>query len=207
MSQVASLPSSADPAPELLSRAVRALAIDGAPAQCLWALTQAAIAPGHTSASASASVSEGSPQSALPGVPADVREVVFEACSEALGSCLEALTPMGGLPPPGGGVYEAVALKNLQSLVKCLSSSTPQGGGEQGDIPLGDLRDMAWQMLQDVVDGLDPSAYSRPSVVQVMDVMAAISTQQVGTRLRPAMMLIVSHVGCSIFCAQIIYFV
>jgi hypothetical protein len=66
---------------------------------------------------------------------------------------------------------------------------------------------MAWQMLQDVVDGLDPSAYSRPSVVQVMDVMAAISTQQVGTRLRPAMMLIVSHVGCSIFCAQIIYFV
>ena len=95
----------------------------------------------------------------------------------ALGSCLQVVLSQAGGQQAGSD--EEQALGHFDGIIKCLSSSQDGNMPNADSCPLGDLRDSAWQLMQDSIDKLDPSAYSRASVAHVMDVMAALGPQQV----------------------------
>ena len=100
----------------------------------------------------------------------------MEALTEALGACLSSLVT--GSSEAG----EAKALEHLQGVVQCLSAQggdDVMGHDEEVELLITVLRDTAWQLLQEGVDRLDPTAYSRGSVVQLLGLMGAVTSQQV----------------------------
>ena len=183
----------------------------GCSARSLLDMTSASIAPGPVQI-ASAPAPEGDAAAPspphLPGLPVDASEVVAEALAELLSDCLPKLLPKGGDSDsptgPGGaepeGPEAAHALQQLRGVMRCLSATatSPEGNNstnaeEEAEMVVGLLRDTAWSLLQDGVDRLGPAAYSRAAVVEVLDMMGGVASQQV--RAAPACACVRGGVG------------
>ena len=157
--------------PELLTDTLATLMCNGVSISSLAAITSSAIAAGPVISPRGTTDREDGVGSLpiLTGVPADMSDALMEALSEALGVCLSRL-----LDPNGG--QEKESLEFLHGIVRSLAS---EGGLSFDEDLLGLLRDTSWQLMQDSVDRLDPKAYSRPAVLELMDCMASIVSQQV----------------------------
>ena len=169
----------------------------GCSARSLLDMVSASVAPGPVQI-ASAPAPEGDAAAPspphLPGLPVDASEVVAEALAELLSDCLPKLLPKGGDSDsptgPGGAEPEGPeathALQQLRGVMRCLSATatSPEGNNstnaeEEAEMVVGLLRDTAWSLLQEGVDRLGPAAYSRAAVVEVLDMMGGVASQQV----------------------------
>lgn len=157
--------------PELLTDTLVTLMGNGVSVSSLASMTSSAIAAGPVISPRGTTDQEDGVGSlpVLTGVPADVSDALMDALSEALGVCLSQL-----LDPHGG--QEKESLRTLHGIVRSLVS---EGGLPFDEDLLGLLRDTSWQLMQDSVDRLDPKAYSRPAVLELMDCMASVVSQQV----------------------------
>lgn len=129
----------------------------------------------HVSAAPTAASTEGREAlltPALPGVPADVGDTLPEALLECLGACLSSLLD-------GGSQKEEEATAHLQGIVRCLAGQGGSNQDNEAEALMGSLRNTAWQLMQECVDQLEPTAYSRAAVVELLDTMATIISQQV----------------------------
>ena len=173
----------ANHAADVLTETLTALMVQGVSAVSLATMTAAATADGPVAAPRGASAQgDGStvPAAALTGVPADVSDAMMEALSESLGACLSRL-----LDPDSAPEEKQDLVGRLGGVVRSLAAQGPppahddEAAAAESELLLGVLRDTAWQLMQESVDRLEPSAFGRAAVVELLDCMASIASQQV----------------------------
>ncbi|GAX79632.1 hypothetical protein CEUSTIGMA_g7073.t1 [Chlamydomonas eustigma] len=177
----ASDPLSSATASDLLLRCLVSFMAAGSSVDSLMALVEAAAAPAGAT-SADDPISEPAEPGALPRVPVEPHAIIHEALSSTLGTCLPVLLPNRGAWHADLSRKEAApALNNLRGIIICLTnrSSPDSCGGSRSDVLLKGLRDAAYKMLQEAVNGMESTFYSQPEVVEVLELMSSITSGQI----------------------------